>query len=94
MSVEVQAPIEFQGNIISQLNKRRGLINDTIQTSEFTTVKAEVPLNLMFGYSTEVRSATQGKAEFSMEYLSHEPVPRDQMINLVAEYNSQGRGGK
>jgi len=88
MSIEVQAPIEFQGDIITQLNKRRGIINDTEQTSEFTTIKAEVPLNNMFGYSTEVRSATQGKAEFSMEYMTHEAVPRDQMHNLISEYNA------
>jgi len=91
MSIEVQAPTEFQGNIIAQLNKRRGLINDTNSTGEFTTIKAQVPLNLMFGYSTEVRSATQGKAEFTMEYLSHEPVPREQVNTLVAEYNRGGR---
>lgn len=89
MTIEVQAPIEFQGDIITQLNKRRGIINDTEQTSEFTTIKAEVPLNNMFGYSTEVRSATQGKAEFTMEYLTHEAVPRDQMVNLISDYNSR-----
>jgi elongation factor G len=93
MSIEVQTPTEFQGNIIAQLNKRRGVINDTHSTGEFTTIKADVPLNLMFGYSTEVRSATQGKAEFTMEYLTHEPVPRDSVNQLVAEYNAAGRGG-
>eukprot|EP00026_Physarum_polycephalum_P003192 Phypoly_transcript_03202.p1 GENE.Phypoly_transcript_03202~~Phypoly_transcript_03202.p1 ORF type:complete len:746 (+),score=144.68 Phypoly_transcript_03202:82-2319(+) len=94
MNIEIQAPLEFQGVIIQQLNKRRGVVKDTEKTNEFTTIKGEVPLNQMFGYSTEIRSATQGKAEFSMEYLTHEPVPRDQVPGLLSEYNSQGRGGR
>jgi len=91
MNLEIQAPIEFQGNIIQQLNKRRGVVLDTEQTNEFSTIKAEVPLNHMFGYSTEIRSATQGKAEFAMEYKSHEQVPQNLLFALLDEYNSHGR---
>eukprot|EP01111_Echinosteliopsis_oligospora_P009428 TRINITY_DN2758_c0_g1_i1.p1 TRINITY_DN2758_c0_g1~~TRINITY_DN2758_c0_g1_i1.p1 ORF type:complete len:751 (-),score=240.86 TRINITY_DN2758_c0_g1_i1:61-2313(-) len=88
MDVEVQVPVEYQGTIIAQLNKRKGVINDTTGTGEFVTVNAHVPLNQMFGYSTDLRSATQGKAEFSMEYLTHQPVPRESMDQLVQEYNA------
>ncbi|TFK51390.1 translation elongation factor G [Heliocybe sulcata] len=74
MTVEVVAPAEFQGAVISGLNSRRGTILDSeVREDEFTAV-AEVALNDMFGYSSQLRGATQGKGEFSMEYKTHQPV--------------------
>lgn len=74
MTVEITAPVEFQGNIIGGVNQRRGTIIDTeVRDDEFTLI-AEVSLNDMFGYSSALRGATQGKGEFSMEYKEHQPV--------------------
>ncbi|KAF9782458.1 P-loop containing nucleoside triphosphate hydrolase protein [Thelephora terrestris] len=74
MNVEVVAPLEFQSAVIGGLNSRRGTIVDTeVREDEFTCL-AEVALNDMFGYSNQLRGATQGKGEFSMEYKTHMPV--------------------
>lgn len=59
MKVEVTAPLEFQTAIIGGLNKRRGIIENTESDNDYCTVTAEVPLNAMFGYSTDLRSQTQ-----------------------------------
>jgi len=83
MKVEVCVPIEFQGQVIGALNRRKGVILDSTQGDETIVVIVEIPLNQMFGYSTELRSQTQGKGEFSMEYLRHEHVPEYQIHELV-----------
>ena len=75
MKVSVEGPTEFQGNILSSMNQRRGLIISTTEESNFTRVDGEVPLSEMFGYSTVLRSLTQGKAEFTMEFLKYGKVP-------------------
>jgi elongation factor G len=61
MTVQVTAPLEFQGNIIGGLNKRRAIIHDTEIGHDEFTVTCDVTLNEMFGYSTELRASTQGK---------------------------------
>ncbi len=81
MSVEVTAPTEFQGAVIGALNQRKGTIEDTEVREEEFTLTAEVSLNDMFGYSSQLRGLTQGKGEFSMEYKKHEPV----MMNVQKE---------
>jgi elongation factor G len=88
MSLEVTAPAEFQGNIIGGINKRGGLImaTDLNEDGSQVSIKADVPLSQMFGYSTDLRSSTQGKGEFSMEYKDHAPVSRDTQETLVKEY--------
>ncbi|KAI3480527.1 hypothetical protein L1887_57375 [Cichorium endivia] len=68
MTVEVVAPIEFQGAVIGALNQRKGTISDTEVREDEFTLTAEVSLNDMFGYSSQLRGLTQGKGEFSMEY--------------------------
>ncbi|OZJ02971.1 Elongation factor G, mitochondrial [Bifiguratus adelaidae] len=89
MNVSVTAPAEFQGTVIGGLNKRKGTIVDTDVQEESFSVTADVSLNNMFGYSTELRSATQGKGEFSMEYKDHQPVlPSDQEA-LMQEYRKK-----
>ncbi|HOV65180.1 MAG TPA: EF-Tu/IF-2/RF-3 family GTPase, partial [Spirochaetia bacterium] len=67
MKVSVEGPTEFQGNIFASLNQRRGIIVSSVEDNNFCRVEAEVPLSEMFGYSTTLRSLTQGKAEFTME---------------------------
>lgn len=89
MTVEVDIPTEFQGNIIAEINRRRGLILNSESDDVSTTVHCDVPLQNMFGFSTDLRSATQGKGEFSMEFRSHAPVTRDIQEKLMAEYQAQ-----
>eukprot|EP00605_Chrysophyceae_sp_TOSAG23-4_P001737 GSChrysophyteH1.ASY1.ANO1.1924.1 assembled CDS len=88
MSLEVEAPAEFQGSIIGGLNKKNGLIMNTDLNDDGSAVKivADVPLANMFGYSTALRSSTQGKGEFSMEYKSHQPVTPDIQKDLMKQY--------
>ncbi|KAJ3227903.1 Elongation factor G, mitochondrial [Clydaea vesicula] len=89
MSVSVSAPSEYQGTAVALLNKRKGVIVDSEVVDDYVEVQAEVPLNEMFGFSTDLRSITQGKGEFSMVYLKHLPCnPQDQM-KLVQEYQKK-----
>jgi elongation factor G len=75
MKVVVEGPSEFQGAILATLNQRRGIISGVTEDGNFSVVEAEVPLSDMFGYSTVLRSSTQGKAEFTMEFSQYKPVP-------------------
>ena len=91
MTVEVEVPTEFQGTVVAALNKRMGMIQSSDMNEDGTgiTIVAEVPLANMFGYSTELRSQTQGKGEFSMEYLKHMPVPRNIQDELMLKYKEE-----
>ena len=77
MKVEVSGPEEFQGTIMGQINQRRGVSQGSTANEGYSTVECEVPLTEMFGYSTDLRSATQGKGEFTMEFARYAPVPRE-----------------
>ena len=89
MKVEVQAPEEFQGSVVGQLNQRRGTILSTENSEGYLTAVAEVPLNSMFGYSTDLRSATQGKGEFTMEFAKYAPVPRAEQEEMMKAYREK-----
>ena len=89
MKLEVSCPEEFQGQVVGQINQRRGLIKGTETQEAFTTVEAEVPLAEMFEYSTELRSATQGKGEFTMEFSRYAKVPGNIQEELVKEYQAK-----
>jgi len=89
MKVEVQAPEDFQGSVVGQINQRRGTILESGTAEGYVTVVAEVPLNTMFGYSTDLRSATQGKGEFTMEFSKYTPVPRNESDALMAQYKEK-----
>ena len=89
MKVEVSAPEEFQGSVMGQLNQRRGMIAGTQTQEGFVVVTADVPLSEMFGYSTDLRSATQGKGEFTMEFSKYAPVPRNIQEELSKAYQEQ-----
>jgi len=82
MKVEVTVPVEFQGAVMGDLNRRKGMILDSSQEADDAVIQAQVPLNSMFGYSTVLRSNTQGKGEFSMEYSHHAPVTKDEQEAL------------
>jgi len=75
MKVSVESPTEYQGNVMASINQRRGMILSTTEDGVFTSVDAEVPLSEMFGYATTLRSLTQGKAEFTMEFSKYSKVP-------------------
>lgn len=89
MSVEVVAPIEFQGTVVGGLNQRKGMIEDTEVRDDEFTITAEVSLNEMFGYSSNLRSMTQGKGEFAMEYKLHAPVMMGTQKEMEAEYRKR-----
>lgn len=86
MKVSVEGPSEFQGNIIGTLNQRRGMITNTTDQDGFCQIEADVPLSEMFGYSTVIRSATQGKAEFTMEFQKYAQVPSSISEELKIKY--------
>ena len=91
MAVEVEIPSEFQGTVVAGLNRRMGLIQSSDMNDDGSGMKiaAEVPLSNMFGYSTEIRSQTQGKGEFTMEYLKHLPVTKNIQEELMAKYREE-----
>ena len=76
MKVAVEGPSEFQGGIVGILMQRRGIIIGATEGDGFSRVEAEVPLAEMFGFSTMLRSATQGKAEFTMEFCALRPASK------------------
>lgn len=89
MKVEVVAPEDFQGTVVGQLNQRRGTILNTESAEGQFTATAEVPLNNMFGYSTDLRSATQGKGEFTMEFAKYAPVPRPEQEAMIKAFKEK-----
>ncbi len=89
MKLQVTAPEEFQGSIMGQVNQRRGMIQGTTTIEASVTVDAEVPLTEMFGYSTDLRSATQGKGEFTMEFSRYAAVPRSIQEELAKKYQEK-----
>jgi elongation factor G len=88
MKVVVEGPTEFQGNIFASINQRRGVISSSTEDGASSKVEAEVPLSEMFGYSTVLRSLTQGKAEFTMEFTKYGKVPQSISESLVKEYKN------
>ena len=89
MKVEVEGPSEFQGNIFGSINQRRGMIISSTEDNNQCQVIAEVPLSEMFGYSTVLRSLTQGKAEFTMEVAKYGRVPQSVSDDLKKAYQEK-----
>jgi elongation factor G len=89
MKVSIEGPQEFQGNIFGLINQRRGIILSSTEDDNFTRVDAEVPLSEMFGFSTILRSSTQGKAEYSMEFAKYGKVPNAVAETLIKEYEAK-----
>ena len=94
MKVAVESPTEFQGNVMGSINQRRGIITSTMEDGAFTTVEAEVPLAEMFGYATHLRSLTQGKAEFTMEFSRYAKVPESLAEELKTRLMEKTKGGR
>ena len=93
MKVSIEGPTEFQGNMFGLINQRRGVIVDSTDENNMSVVNAEVPLSEMFGFSTILRSSTQGKAEFSMEFLKYGKVPNNVAEELQAKYKAEKAAG-
>ena len=85
MKVEVEVPEDFIGNIIGDLNSRRGQIEGQGVATGMAKVMAKVPLAEMFGYATDMRSKTQGRGMFSMEFSNYEEVPRNLAETIIAK---------
>ena len=92
MNVEVSVPAEYQGATVAGLSQRKGIVSQ-MDGAEYVTIDADVPLANMFGYISDLRSQTQGKGEFTMEYKKHFQVPRDKQEEMVKAYQEK-RGKK
>jgi elongation factor G len=88
MKVSVEGPIEFQGAFVRTIMQRRGIIVGTTESEGFARVDADVPLSEMFGYSTDLRSSSQGKAEFTMEFNRYVPVPSEVSKELIKKFGT------
>ena len=89
MNVGVEGPSAFQGGIVGLLLQRRGIIIGLTEGDGFTRVEADVPLSEMFGFSTVLRSATQGKAEFTMEFSRYALLPEALAEELIRKYREE-----
>ena len=94
MKVAVEGPSEFQGSIFGSINQRRGVIVASQEEGVNCSVEAEVPLSEMFGYSTTLRSSTQGKAEFTMEFAKFAKVPQSISAELIEKAAEEKKAGK
>ena len=94
MKVSLEGPAEHSGNMLGTLMSRRGMIIGTTESDGQVVIEAEVPLAEMFGYSTTIRSATQGKAEFSMEFSRYAPVPGNISEELIAKAKAKAEKEK
>ena len=89
MKVSVDVPQEFQGNVFGLINQRRGVIVSSTEENSNANVEAEVPLSEMFGFASILRSSTQGKGSFSMEFEKYSKCPKNIMEALITEYEEK-----
>ncbi|WWO97069.1 MAG: elongation factor G [Candidatus Dasytiphilus stammeri] len=88
MKVEIEIPKEYMGEVIGDLNRRRGIIDNMEETFSLHIIRAQVPLAEMFGYATDLRSQTQGRASYSMEFLKYKETS-DQIAQSIIELRSK-----
>ena len=93
MRVSIEGPTEFQGAFVKSIMQRRGLVAGTTESEGFARVDADVPLAEMFGFSTDLRSSTQGKAEFTMEFARYAPAPAEVSKDLIEKYTKDSKSG-
>ncbi len=91
MKVEVTTPEEYMGNIIGDLNSKRGQIEEMSDRANIKVVEAKVPLAEMFGYSTSLRSMSQGRANYTMEFSNYNQVPKN-ILEDIQTKNGQAHG--
>jgi elongation factor G len=85
MDVEVVTPMDYMGDVIGDLSSRRGKIGGMTQRGEAQVIGASVPLSEMFGYSTQLRSLTQGRAVYSMQFSRYEEVPKSKAEEIISK---------
>jgi len=89
MKVVVETPTDFQGAVMATLNQRRGMIVGSQDEGPFSVIESQVPLSEMFGYSTDLRSATKGQAQFTMEFLTYKQLPQSIADDLIKKATAQ-----
>jgi elongation factor G len=94
MKVEVECPEQFQGSIVGDITSRRGMIVNTDMRDGITAITAEIPLAEVFGYSTDIRSMSQGQATFTMELASYKKVPASIQEELISDKKKQLVGAR
>ena len=92
MDVEVVSPEQYVGDVMGDISSRRGMIQGQENRGQLTVVNCKVPLSEMFGYSTDLRSATQGRASYSMHFASYEQVPKNVADKIIAERSGSMKG--
>ena len=88
MKLEVEGPSDYQGAYMKVIMQRRGMVVGSTDLDGFTQVEAEVPLAEMFGFATDLRSCSQGKAEFTLEFAKYSPVPGEIQKKLIEDYQA------
>jgi elongation factor G len=86
MKVEIITPKEYMGEIIGNINSRRGKIDKTELYGEMQIIKSFIPLSELFGYATNIRSLSKGRANFVMEFLCFEEVPEEKTKEIIKKY--------
>jgi elongation factor G len=94
MKIEIEVPTQFQGNVVGDLTSRRGMIVATEMKGNTATIEGEIPLAETFGYSTDLRSMTQGQGTFTMEFAKYRRVPASIQQEVIAERKAQLIGAK
>jgi elongation factor G len=94
MSVEVTVPEDYMGTIIGDLNSRRGRIEGMEMVGNTQAIRASVPLSTMFGYATHMRGATQGRANYSMQFKQYEEAPRSVSEEIIAKLQGKDKDSK
>jgi elongation factor G len=89
MKLEVEGPVAHQGVILKTIMQRRGTVIGTTETAGVSRTESEVPLAEMFGYATDLRSMTQGTAEFTMEFARYLPAPSEIQKELKEKFSSK-----
>ena len=90
--IEVETPQQYMGDVLGNLNSRRGQIQGMEERNETTSIKAKVPLGEMFGYATDLRSQTQGRASYTMQFSDYEPVPKAVAEDIVSKSGANAEG--
>jgi elongation factor G len=93
MRIEIECPSQFQGSVVGNLTSRRGIVLSTEGIGADTRIEGEVPLSETFGYSTDLRSMTQGQGIFSMEFARYKRLPRNLEEDVIAERKKAAMAG-
>ena len=85
MNVEVEMPDEYLGDVMGNINRRRGMVTGTDMVNGLQVINAQIPLGEMFGYATDLRSLTQGRGTYNMEFSHYAEVPRNIADKIIGE---------